>query len=175
MEDKLKNRIQSIEKVLNNGTMSRKHYDSTIQPFFMRDKNQTKFKINFDYILDLPEGLNQNISLIYKIISDSEREIYSDKWTIMSLNKVKEIYKEYCDNGQTRVIDIAFIYMGMGHINVMSCDLQTHNLFFHRDGGSNGYEREYNFKYMLKLDPETHQQYYFNDWFYNLDKPFLQR
>jgi hypothetical protein len=174
MEDKLKQRIQSIEKVLNNGNMSGKHYDSTKQPFFMRDGNQTEFKINFDYILDLPEGLNQNISLIYKIISDPDREIYLDNWTIMSLNKIKEIYKEYCNNHQTRVINIAFIYLGMGHINVMGCDLQTHNLFFHRDGGSNGYEREDNFNYMVKLDPETHQQYYFNDWFHNLDKQFIQ-
>ena len=96
MENKLKKRIQSIEKVLNNSTMSGKKYDSTNQPFFMRDGNQTEFKMNYDYILDLPEGLNQNISLIYKIISDPDREIYIDKWTIMSLNKIKEIYKEYC-------------------------------------------------------------------------------
>ena len=57
------------------------------------------------------------------------------------------------------ILDRKDTYLGME-----TYDLQTHNLFFHRDGGSNGYEREDNYKYMLNLDPETHQQYYFNDW-----------
>ena len=173
MDTFIEKRIKLIENVLNSGTISGKHYDSTIQPCFMRDENKTPFKINFEYTINLPEGLNQNISLMYKIIGDSEREVYMGNWTIMSLNKVKEIYKEYCSNDQKRIVDIAFTYMGLGHINVMSCDLETHNLFFHRAGGSNGWDRDSNYKETIKMDPGSVKQYYFMDWFQNLDKMFI--
>ena len=48
----------------------------------------------------------------------------------MSLDKAIEIYKNYCNNGQNKVFDIGYRYMGMGHIEVISCDLDSHLLFF---------------------------------------------
>ena len=51
---------------------------------------------------------------------------------------------------QKPVFDIAYRYEGMGHVTVISCDLNNHLLFERRDGGANGYEREDNYKDLLK-------------------------
>ena len=48
------------------------------------------------------------------------------------------------------IFDIAYRYMGMGHIEVLSCDLSTHRLYTRPDGGSNGYDREINHEVMTK-------------------------
>ena len=173
MDSSLEKRIRMIEDVLNSGTISSKGYDSTQEPFMVKDNKQEKFTINFDSVVDLPEGLNQNIALIYKILGDPEREVYIKDWIIMSLNKVTKIYKEYCNGGQTGIVDIAFTYLGMGHINVMSCDLETHNILFHRDGGSNGWDRDANFKETIEMKPNDVRQYYFTDWFNKLDSQFI--
>ena len=67
----------------------------------------------------------------------------------MSLNKCLERYKNLCDNSQELVFDFAFKYAGMGHIEVLSCDLTNHLLFKRMDGGSNGWEREANYNELL--------------------------
>ena len=87
----------------------------------------------------------------------------------MSLDKAMRIYKEYKENGQDRIFDIAYIYAGMGHIIILSCDLKTHNLFYHSGGGSSGWDRELNFKKTITMDPETTQQYYFLQWIQSIN------
>ena len=37
--------------------------------------------------------------------------------------------------------------MGMGHVKVLSCDLQNHLLFYRDDGGSNDYESTFRRSY----------------------------
>lgn len=56
----------------------------------------------------------------------------------------------------------------MGHITVISCDLNTHLLFYRPDGGSNGYDRQYNYEEIVKNGSDKYDKFYFSKWFYNL-------
>jgi hypothetical protein len=58
--------------------------------------------------------------------------------------------------------------MGMGHVEVISCDLETHLLFYHQDGGSNGLERQQNFENLVKNGSKNYNKFYFSKWFYNI-------
>lgn len=162
--------INKILKILEQSKVSCNDYDSTQQPFFSSDNNGNKFVINFQSLsnYNIPESLNRNIILIYKILGDPTKEIYLGEWTIMSLDKALKNYKEYSDNGQNNVFDIGYKYEGMGHITVISCDLKTHLLFYRPDGGSNGYDRQANYQNLIKNGSGNYQQIFFSKWFYNI-------
>jgi len=162
--------INKILKILEQSKVSCNDYDSTQQPLFTSDSSQNKFTINFQSLsnYNIPETLNRNIILIYKILGDPTKEIYLGEWTIMSLDKALKNYKEYSDNGQHNVFDIGYKYAGMGHITVISCDLKTHLLFYRPDGGSNGYDRQANYQNLIKNGSDNYEQFFFSKWFYNI-------
>ena len=83
----------------------------------------------------------------------------------MSLEHALDIYNDYVKEKQTKVFDIAYEYVGMGHIRVLSCDLTTHKLFYHISGGANGWAREENYQDIIKKNPSDELQYYFSEWF----------
>lgn len=162
--------INKILKVLEQSKVSCNDYDSTKQPFFTSDSSQNKFTINFQSLsnYNIPESLNRNIILIYKILGDPTKEIYLGEWTIMSLDKALKNYKEYSDNGQHNVFDIGYKYAGMGHITVISCDLKSHLLFYRQDGDSNGYDREANYKNVIHNGSDSFEKFFFSKWFYTI-------
>ena len=161
---------QDILIKLTGGTMSTFEYDSTTKGFFAKDEERKPFEIGFKDIPELPEGLNHNIQRMYKIIGDPDKEVYIGYWTIMSLNHLLDRFKKLQEKKQERVFDIALRYAGMGHVDILSCDLQTHKLFVRYDGGCNDWERQANREALFKLDPETLNQFFFNEWFNTCDK-----
>jgi len=163
-----KNQINKILSILKEAKISTDKHDSTQEPFFLKGENQD-FEIDFQKIGDVPEGLNYSIKLLFEIIGSPDKEIYLGPWTILSFNKCMEDYKQYCKDGQSSVFDIAFMYLGMGHVKILSCDLYTHLLFYRRDGGSNGWDREANYQDLLKYDGVKNIQFFFKDWFYKID------
>lgn len=168
-QDAINKRYQNILNVLNKGHISQNNYDSTKQPFFLKNKNQ-EFIIDFQKIQGLPERLNRNIIAIYNIIGNPECEVYLNEWTIMSCEKAIQIYNNYCQDTITNIFDIAFRYLGMGHVEVLSCDLNTHLLFYRPDGGSSGIEREYNYNKFKKEGIGGYSQFYFSKWFNSIYK-----
>ena len=160
-----KKQIEKIYNVLLKTKVSDDEYDSTQIPFYLFD-NKNDFEVEHELIENIPEGLNRNIKIIYDILGNPKKEIYMKEWTIFSVNKALEIYKEYCNNGQTNVFDIGFCYLGMGHILIIACDLSTHLLFYHNGGGSNGYDCEANFQEIIKNGSKDKKQIYFSEWFY---------
>lgn len=167
---KKRNNIKNIKKitnVLNKGYISSKNYDSVKMPFFSIDKN-TKFSIGFEKIRELPNRLNRNIINIYKILGDSKKEIYLGEWTIMSLENAMKRYKEICNMGRSNIFDIGYKYEGMGYVTMISCDFEDHLLFYRIDGGSSGYDREYNLNKLIKEGCGTNEKFYFSKWFYNI-------
>ena len=86
----------------------------------------------------------------------------------MSLDQALERYKVICAMGQSNVFDIGYKYDGMGYINVLSCDLTNHLLFYRLDGGSNDYDREANLNDLLKNGSTPYEKIYFSEWFYNV-------
>jgi len=167
IQTQINQRVHQIVDLLANATMSEEGYDSTQLPFFMKGAT-TEFKVDHKEIPQVPEGLNTNIKHLYEIIGNPRVEVTltsqdSVEWTLLSQDKALADYQGYVADGQHRVFDIAYRYLGMGHIQCLACDLQTHNLFYHRDGGSNGYDREYHYKQMLEFAGDPHE-FYFLDW-----------
>lgn len=140
--------ILSVKELLVNAKVSDENYDSTVEPFFQK-REQNDYELDFKELPELPEGLNRHMKLFYSLVGNPEVEVYIGDWTFMSLNKCLENYKDYCDNDQNSLFDIAYIYAGMGHIKVIACDLNNHLLFERPDGGSNGYDREDNYQRSL--------------------------
>ena len=167
--EKYNKRCEYIFNQLNKGHISQDNYDSTKQPFFLKNKNQ-EFIVDFQKIDGLPDRLNRNIITIYNIVGNPKCEVYLNHWTIISCEKAIEQYNNYCKDGITNIFDIAFQYRGMGHVEVLSCDLNTHLLFYRPDGGASGIEREYNYNKLKKEGVSDYPQFYFSKWFNSIYK-----
>jgi hypothetical protein len=162
--------INKILALLQKTTISSIDYVSSNEPFYRNDSTSIMFQQFNNLFVDaqIPEGLNNNIKIIYQILGHQKREIYYGQWTIMSLNEALERYKVICAKGQTNVFDIGYKYDGMGYINVLSCDLTNHLLFYRLDGGSNDYDRQYNYNELIKNGSQPYKKFYFSQWFYNV-------
>lgn len=135
---------------------------------FLFKKKSSNLSSYFQEIENIPKGLNRNIKLIYKILDDNKKEIYLNEWKIFSLDEALSQYIKYCNDGQKNVFNIGYRYLGMGWIELLSCDLKTHLLFLRKDGGSNGWEREINYKNIIKNGSNKYKKIFFSDWFYNI-------
>ena len=170
MNRQIENKKKLIEKiinVLNKSHISDEKYDSTKNPFFMKG-NIKNFVIDYKKITGIPERLNRNISLLYNIIGDAQKEIYIGEWTLLSFEKALERYNLLCKDGEKNVFDIGYRYLGLGHVEMISCDFKTHLLFYRPDGGSNGYDREENYNNIIKNGSEPYKKFYFSKWFFNI-------
>ena len=169
--DKNIERIFKINEVLQKSKISSEGYNSMDVGFFLQDENKGLFNIDFKKVMRLPRGLNCNVKNIYEIIGNMEREVYLGEWTIMTIKRAFEIYERYKMNGQYNVFDFGFRYMGMGHIEIISCNLEDYSIFFHPGGGSNGWDRESNFQDIVKNGPKKYEgnKKNFNDWFYKIN------
>tara|TARA_B110000208_G_scaffold12418_1_gene15266 strand:+ start:4075 stop:4626 length:552 start_codon:yes stop_codon:yes gene_type:complete len=165
----IKNLTRSCKKVYDilkeNATVSDENYDSTEQPFFCQNST-TEFDTGYKSLADIPDNLPSNLRNLYLIIGTPDKEVYLDKWTIMTFNKSFQNYINYCNDKQFRVFDVAYLYAGMGHIIVLSCDLNTRQFFLRKDGGSNDWDRLYNYKELLKYKGSK-KQFSLDDWFSN--------
>lgn len=169
--DKKVKRIYKINKFLENMKISNEGYNSMEMNFFSKDSSQKLFEVDFKEIKTLPEGINCNVKSIYEILGNMDTEIYIGEWTIMTIRKALEIYEAYKKSGRKNVFDFGFRYMGLGHIEVVSCDLDDFKIFFHPAGGSNGYDREDNFNDIVKNGPNKYndKKKNFDDWFYKIE------
>ena len=161
--------INQILEVLNKGTISTNNYTSSDKPLFMKNSTES-FKQYNNLKLQIPENVNRNVKLIYEIFGNEQKEIYLDEWTIMSLEEALKRYKEFCAQGQDNVFDIGFRYLGMGHIEIISCDLKSHLLFYRPDGGSNDWDRITNVNELIQKGSTPYDKFHFYKWFYNIYK-----
>ena len=160
--------IRKIHDILKNAKLSSDNHRSSNEPFFMSNR-ASDFKIGYKSIPDLPKDLNRNFKTLYEVIGDPKKEVYINEWTIMSLDESLKRYNELCSKGQKNVFDIGYRYLGMGHIEMLSCNLYNHLLFYRRDGGSSGYDCEYNYKKLLEFNYKEYEYFYFNKWYNDLN------
>ena len=162
--------INKILLQLKNASISHDDYKSSENPFFRNDINAQPFQQSNKLFINtqLPEGLNHNIKLLYELFGDQKKEIYYDTWTIMSVNEALDRYNSLIKQGQTNVFDIGYKYSGMGYIDVLSCDLSNHLLFYRVDGGSNAYDRQYNLRNLIVNGSSPYNKFHFSEWFYNV-------
>ena len=62
--------------------------------------------MNHKNLPKIPESLNRHIKVMYELIGDPNIEVYIGEWTILSLTKSLQNYKQYCDDDQKNVFDI---------------------------------------------------------------------
>ena len=72
---------------------------------------------------------------------------------------INDITQRFYSNG--KFMTCGLIFSGMGYYTVLSWVATTNQFMLHWDGGSNGYERHFNFKYFDQYDPTTEPQYCF--------------
>ena len=164
---------RNIKKKINyledNAKMSEENYDSLDKPFMMTDTN-LEFKQDNRPLPIIPETLNDNLKLLYKIIGNANREITIKNWTIISLNKALYIYEQKRLKNQFIIFDFAYQYGGMGWIKILSCDLLTGSLFYRNDGGSSDWDRQFNENKILNYNKDNYKFIEFDEWFDNLDQ-----
>lgn len=156
-----------METSRQNILFSSRNHDSTRQPFFLPnidiDANQTQ-----------NQNQNQNISIIednnlllniefkelnlIKTITDFylnneafNKEMYIENWTFFSITKILELVKHYASHNINNIIDLGFMYHGMGHVKVVYYNKITKKTHFRMDGGSNDYDRIANFNELKKI------------------------
>ena len=52
--------------------------------------------MNHKNLPEIPESLNRHIKVMYELIGDPNIEVYIGEWTILSLSKSLQNYKQYC-------------------------------------------------------------------------------
>lgn len=171
------NEYKQLSNFLTNATFSDNNYDSTKQPYFMKKSLGTPHPTNND-IFNVNDKINQlqikgELQKLYQIIGNQTIECYINNWTILSLNKVLEKYLFYTKKNQTRAIDFAFIYSGMGHIVVCSYDPQTNQIYYKHDGGSSDYDRVIHFNEACKYVPLPEDLYSFKHLLDQIEKTNL--
>lgn len=144
---------------------SQKGYDSTMAPFFRpyEDDNIDDIKSesiipetdftnidsinNFSHICD-----NKDIQDFFINNKGIDREIYIKEWTFFSIEKVLSLDEMYKLSNINNIIDLGYMYHGMGWVVVAFYYIPDKNIYFRMDGGSNGYDRMENFNRLKNID-----------------------
>tara|TARA_B100001093_G_scaffold506125_1_gene564536 strand:+ start:1041 stop:1574 length:534 start_codon:yes stop_codon:yes gene_type:complete len=145
----------------NNIYYSYENYDSTMAPFFRPAPNNdlsinnTLSIIENNNITIINEfkilGLEKNINDFFLDHEAYNKEIYINEYTFFSIKKILDLYEYYKNENINNIIDIGFIYQGMGWIKVIYYNTKFNKLFFRMDGGSNDLDRLDNYNNMKKL------------------------
>lgn len=131
-------------------TLSIDDYKSNTIPFFFKyedeneDENEDEHehKNHLDYNTFFKDiNINDEIKNFFILIGSKEKEIYINNWTILSHDNIIDIYNNHKAEN-INVIDIALLYLGMGHVQIIFYDPIQNLLFSRHDGGSNGWDRE---------------------------------
>ena len=144
---------------------SQKGYDSTMAPFFRPYEDDNIDDIKSESII--PETDFTNIDSInnFSSLCDNnciqdffinnkgiDREIYIKEWTFFSIEKILSLDKMYKESNINNIVDLGFIYHGMGWVVVAFYYLPEKKIFFRMDGGANGYDRIENFNRLKSID-----------------------
>ena len=144
---------------------SQSGYDSTIAPFFRGHVDIDRDNVESDSII--PEYNIINIDLINRftdicpdqIIQDFlinnkgiDREIYTGEWTILSMQKILDLDTTYRESEIKSIVDLGYVYHGLGWIIVAFYYRNSGKIYFRMDGGSNCYDRLSNFNNLKTIN-----------------------
>jgi hypothetical protein len=116
---------------------------------FMRNNITTEICKDSDILEEklilLENALSDDIKNFYRKIGSSTQEIYINSWSLFSIDNILNLNKNY-KNDNITITDLGLKYEGMGHCKVAFYDPQTNMIYYRFDGGSSGWDRQYNFK-----------------------------
>ena len=132
--------ITSTGRVSNN---LNKNETVTSHPFFISNASigQTIVELhdNHEILKKDKDMLHPEIFALYEKIG-YEKEYLFKMFTFMTLREIINRKDNY-----EHIYDIAVKYLGLGHILLISYHPVSQKFIFRRDGGSNGWDREYNY------------------------------
>lgn len=152
--------MQNINEEINiEVKYSHKNYDSTMAPFFRNNLNNDDNNSN-----SITEVNNLDIIEKFKLLflpreiidfyidhQLYDKELYYKNVTILPINKILELQEQYNNDGINNIVDIGYIYAGMGWIKVFYYHKNFDKLFIRNDGGSNCYDRLENYNNLKKI------------------------
>ncbi len=119
-----------IQNIIESGSFSRRGHDSTRQPFFAGDQENSSVQNTMTrdqseclkkLIHEVPFDANflQFYTIFCTEVADASTEFYFNRyWTFMSLYRVMEQLKHYRDNGQRDLTDLGFTLWNGSHYEV---------------------------------------------------------
>ena len=145
------------------------NYTSANKPFFAQNKSDDN-TLKHTYSVNLIElytnhltelDLDDNTKKFYIKYQIFDRELYIGKWTFFSIDQII-IRNQNIKNDIFNSIDIAFRYLGMGHIKVLTYNKKNKNFIYRQDGGSNDFDRLDNYDRLknYNIDPEKYLNMY---------------
>ena len=177
MLNRIKISVKQVQSLLEKSHISTNNYDSRQMPFFNRDQNPVSFEEHKKtYTMEPPTmepttiepefKLPFQLLALYSLLENDKVECYVNKyWTFMSLDNIKHAHQIYKEHNQHNVVDFAIMYIGMGHCYVAAYDPADNKVFIRRDGGSNGYERQDKFEFLMTYKPKLTDKITLNDFF----------
>lgn len=144
---------------------SKKGYDSTLAPFFRQYIDDDNTDIKSDSIIpDTDYTSIDTINLFINLCDNKDiqdffinnkavdREIYIKEWTFFSIEKILSLNEMYKVSNINNIIDLGYIYYGMGWVIVAFYYITDKKIYARMDGGSNNYDRVENFNNLKKID-----------------------
>ena len=157
---------QRIISILNNATIQIPMIDNA-EPLISFEEDD----INFNDVINNEKNIKNMLESIpapdelkelYILINNIKNEYVVSYWVIKSLSDVIEdfmIMKEFSEN---KIIDFASTYIGMGWVYMIAYDPTSKSFFIRRDGGSNGWDREENFRFICNYKAQEDNHVDFN-------------
>ena len=84
------------------------------------------------------------LTTVYQRYPDDTEFSTSSGWMFLSEREIVTRCNAMRQEGQMRLVDIGFVYAGMGHLKVVSYDPETQGVLTSIDGGANGWDRQHN-------------------------------
>lgn len=107
-------------------------------------------KLKSEYVEFMNEyNFPLKLKLLYLILGNESKELHYNGFVFMDIKTIKDRVDNY-----KNLFDIGFIYRGMGHIMALSMTKtkSDNQLFLRLDGGSNGFDREHNYKFFKDIE-----------------------
>ena len=106
----------------------------------------------------------EELRTVYERYPDDTEFTGPDGWTFLSEREIQTRMSGMQTEGQTRFVDVAFCYAGMGHVHVLSYVVDSQRVFTHIDGGANGWDREDNHARRMALNMDDLTTVAFETW-----------
>lgn len=108
----------------------------------------------------MPETLRE----VYEHYPSDTEFSTSRGWTFLSEEEVKRRWEAMDAWGQSRMVDLAVAYAGMGHVMVLSYDPITDGVLTGLDGGANGWDRDENHRRRIERDVDAATVMSLDEW-----------
>lgn len=115
---------------------------ATDNPFFFHNEKSTAHPSVEVRPIGIP--LPDELRVVYERYSDDTEFSTRHGWTFLSEREIMTRMIAMQEEGQTRFVDIAISYAGMGHVHVLSYVEDLKSVFTSMDGGANGWDRQAN-------------------------------